>query len=213
MVDAPLPSTGSGTSGSGIGQSSSGRSGSGANRGDRQVRTLGRTLALQLTYAWEQNRYVDDGNLLPQEVLDGLPLAAVAFASELFASMRDHRQPIDAAIDQRLENWTIHRLACTDRAILRIGTCELLYGAGTPPKVAINEAIELAKRFGSDSKTARLVNGVLDRTARDFRPDEMRGQEPRRTGETGVLSDVWKGDNQPRPPTSLLRPEGGAPRA
>jgi N utilization substance protein B len=61
-----------------------------------------------------------------------------------------------------------------DRAIMRLGAAEILYRNDTPPKVAINEAIELAKRFGSEEKTAKLVNGVLDKLARDHRPDDLK---------------------------------------
>ncbi len=85
---------------------------------------------------------------------------------------------MDAAVDQRLENWTIQRLAVLDRALLRLGAYELLFCADTPPKVTINEYIELAKRYGSEAKTAKLVNGVLDKIAREHRPSEVARREP-----------------------------------
>jgi N utilization substance protein B len=88
-------------------------------------------------------------------------------AAEWFSGFIVNRVPIDAAIDKRLTNWTIHRLAAVDRNILRLGAFEILYDTVTPPKVAINEAVEMAKRFGSEDKTAKLVNAVLDRLAKD----------------------------------------------
>lgn len=140
-------------------------------------RTAGRAVALQLLYAFEQNKYVDDGCLLPSfepEDTGATDPDAVAFARLLLSSFAENRVPVDAAIDKRLDNWTIHRLAVVDRAILRLGTTEILYRDDTPPKVAINEAIELAKRFGSEEKTTKLINGVLDRLARDHRPDDLK---------------------------------------
>jgi transcription antitermination protein NusB len=137
------------------------------------ARTRGRELALQLAYSWEQNHYVDDGALLPDDVAAELDDATRAFAKELFAGLIAERAPVDAAVDERLENWNIGRLAMLDRALLRLGAFELIYRADTPPKVAINEYIELAKRFGSDAKTAKLVNGVLDRIAREHRGGEV----------------------------------------
>ncbi len=138
-------------------------------RGRSALRTRGRELALQLLYSFEQNRYVDDGMLLPTDASEGLDPEAQAFALTLFRGFAAERPAVDAAVDQRLDNWTIHRLAVADRAVLRLGAYELLYCADTPPKVAINEYIELAKQFGSDAKTAKLVNGVLDRIAREHR--------------------------------------------
>lgn len=144
-------------------------------RSQAKIRSAGRAVAVQLLYAYEQNKYVDDGLLLtddaPAEGSDDP--AALAFARELFDGFVANRVPVDASIDKRLENWTIHRLAVADRSVLRLGAFEILYRTDTPPKVAINEAIELAKRFGSEEKTAKLVNGVLDRLARDHRADDL----------------------------------------
>lgn len=140
-------------------------------------RSIGRAVALQLMYAYEVNKYVDDGRLLPTFDLGDVGAddpAAVAFAQAILATFAENRVPVDAAIDKRLDNWTIHRLAVVDRAILRIGTVEILYRDDTPPKVSINEAIELAKRYGSEEKTTKLINGVLDRLARDHRPSDLK---------------------------------------
>lgn len=148
-----------------------------------KARSRGREVALAMLYSYEQNRYADDGHLLADDAVDGADEAATSFAGAIFAGFCDKRVVVDAAIDKRLENWTIHRLAVPDRAILRLGAYELLFCDDTPPRVAINEAIELAKRYGSDAKTSRLVNGVLDRIARDHRPEGVR---PRDTGAKGA---------------------------
>ncbi len=139
----------------------------------RGARTRGRILALQMVYSFEQNRYQSGVNLVPEDDREGLEPEAIAFAQALFDGFSLQRVAVDAAIDQRLENWTIGRLAVIDRALMRLGAYELLYTPDIPPKVAINEYIELAKQYGTEAKTARLVNGVLDRIARDHRADEV----------------------------------------
>ena len=130
------------------------------------VRRAARDRALQLFYAYEQNKYQDDGRLLPSDD-EPVSEAVETQAAEWFSGFIVNRVPIDAAIDKRLTNWTIHRLAAVDRNILRLGAFEILYDTVTPPKVAINEAVEMAKRFGSEDKTAKLDNAVLDRLAKD----------------------------------------------
>jgi N utilization substance protein B len=146
--------------------------------GKGSTRSQGRELALQLLYSFEQNKYVDDGQLLPLEVAEAVDAESSAFAHGLFQGFIGQRTVVDAAVDQRLENWTIQRLAVLDRALLRLGAYELLCCADTPPKVTINEYIELAKRYGSEAKTAKLVNGVLDKIAREHRPAEVARREP-----------------------------------
>ena len=139
----------------------------------RSGRSPGRALALQYLYSWDQNHYLDEGRLVPDDLLAEAADDATAFARTLFAGCLAQRIPVDAAVDARLEKWTIQRLAVVDRAILRLGAYEIIYCPETPPKVAINEGIELAKLYGSEAKTAKLVNGVLDRIAREHRPNEV----------------------------------------
>ena len=69
-------------------------------------------------------------------------------------------------------HWELDRLAATDRSVLRIATAELLGRPGTPARVILDEAIEIARRFGSE-ESARFVNGVLDQVARTLRPGEV----------------------------------------
>ncbi len=135
----------------------------------RHPRSKGRDLAIQMLYAWEANRFVDDGFLLAPGDLALAGAEVAEWARRMFSGVAAQRTPIDGAIDGRLTNWTIQRLAATDRAILRLGAWEIVYDEDLPPKVAITEAIRLAKEFGSDEKTPRLVNGVLDKLARQHR--------------------------------------------
>jgi N utilization substance protein B len=85
----------------------------------------------------------------------------VEFAKSLVAGARRNRPQIDAALNETADNWNLDRMAATDRNILRLAAYELLH-TDTPRAVAIDEAIELAKRFGS-AQSAQFVNGILDR--------------------------------------------------
>jgi N utilization substance protein B len=88
------------------------------------------------------------------------------FSVELFLRVAGSLEAIDAAIVRASENWRLERMSCVDRNIMRIGVYELSGDDDTPPRVAINEAVELAKRFGT-AESAAFVNGILDRVARD----------------------------------------------
>ena len=79
---------------------------------------------------------------------------------------------VDGALGEAAEHWTLARLAATDRSVLRTTTAELIARPGTPARVLIDEAIEIARRYGSDASGA-FVNGVLDRVARRVRPGEL----------------------------------------
>ena len=139
-----------------------------------EARSRGRELAVQRLYSFEQNKYIDDGMLLPLDATEGMEVESVEFAGILQSGFAKERTAVDAAVDKRLENWTIHRLAVADRAILRLGAFEIIYCPDTPPKVTINEYIELAKKYGSEAKTPKLVNAVLDKIARDLRPESVK---------------------------------------
>lgn len=94
------------------------------------------------------------------------PVAAeeMEFAQELVRGVIDEREAIDQRIEAASENWRLQRMPVVDRNILRIGAYELGWRSDIPASVAINEAIELAKRFGGAESRA-FVNGILDRVA------------------------------------------------
>ena len=83
-----------------------------------------------------------------------------AYARELIEGVLENRERIDLVISTFAPAWPISQMAVVDRNILRVGIFELTISEGTPPKVAINEAVELGKVFGSDN-SQRFVNGVL----------------------------------------------------
>ena len=93
-----------------------------------------------------------------QEVID--------FSRILVGGVEKSLSSIDSIIKKYAKNWEIERMAVIDRNILRLGIFELLYLEDIPPKVSINEAIELAKRFG-DKDSSRFVNGILDRVYKE----------------------------------------------
>lgn len=90
----------------------------------------------------------------------GLPEAGASFARELVHGVRANQQALDALIARYAPEWPVDQIAIIDRNILRMAIYEILMREDTPTKVAINEAVELAKQFGSDS-SGRFVNGVL----------------------------------------------------
>ena len=89
------------------------------------------------------------------------PEGVQRFADELVRGVLEHRDEIDGRLSRQTANWRLDRLAAVDRNILRIAMFELLFRRETPPAVAIDEAIEIAKRFGAED-SGRFVNGVLD---------------------------------------------------
>ena len=94
---------------------------------------------------------------------------ARAFADALVRGTKQNQSKIDALISQFAEHWELERMAVVDRNILRAAIYELLWQPAIPPKVAINEAIEIAKKFGT-GESSRFINGVLDRIHKELRP-------------------------------------------
>ncbi len=89
----------------------------------------------------------------------------VQFAESLTSGVQRNRNELDQMLAQTADNWSLERMAVTDRNVLRLGLYEMLY-SDTPQRVAINEAVELAKRFGT-AQSAQFVNGILDRFLAD----------------------------------------------
>lgn len=139
-------------------------------------RRQGRVHALSLVYAFDQKHFHDDERLDIEDEPADLSNHARQTGRELFNNFRQERSAVDAIIDKRLTNWTLGRMAVIDRSLLRLGTYELLFCGEVPVKVIINEYIELAKIYGSDGKTAKLINGVLDRVAKDHRRGQPIGE-------------------------------------
>lgn len=117
-----------------------------------------------LAYAQELLRGVrgEDLAAMPRpELAQLIRNDAVEFARALLAGVRRNRAAIDEKLQAAAENWSLDRMAATDRNVLRLGAYELLHH-DTPERVAIDEAVELAKRFGS-AQSGPFVNGILNR--------------------------------------------------
>jgi transcription antitermination protein NusB len=131
------------------------------------ARRTGRAYALQLLYARDGDPATDlSGPALSwaSEFELEIDASAQSFARELVAAAVERGGEIDELIASASKNWRIERMSRVDRNILRLGACELLAFRDVPVKVVINEAVELAKRFGTAESSA-FVNGVLDRIA------------------------------------------------
>jgi N utilization substance protein B len=89
------------------------------------------------------------------------------FAEKLVKGTCAHRESIDRMISSTMENWTLDRLASVDKAVLRLATYELIYMADIPSNVTINEAVEIAKNYGTE-ESGRFVNGILDKIREQF---------------------------------------------
>jgi N utilization substance protein B len=133
-------------------------------------RRKARELALQFLY---QLDLMGDGDPEPwaAEFWSRHPVDAQvqAFADVLVRGTKLHQEKIDELISQYAEHWDLERMAVVDRNILRAAVFELLWTREIPPKVTINEAIEVAKKY-STQESNRFINGILDRIHKDVRP-------------------------------------------
>ena len=126
-------------------------------------RSRGREVALQVLYQVEQNPGVapeEVRRFIQRRLLNDRKLSE--FTEGLIAGVKEHQERIDALISEVAENWRLDRMAAIDRNILRLGAYEMMFCPEVPAKVAINEALELAKRY-STAQSSRFVNGILDR--------------------------------------------------
>ena len=92
----------------------------------------------------------------------------VEYARLLFAKTLENKEHLDTIIQSALENWEMGRVALVDKNILRLALCEILFFPDVPPKVIVNEAIEIAHKYSS-ADAGRFVNGILDRFLKQYR--------------------------------------------
>lgn len=126
-------------------------------------RSVARECALKILYQMEMTGRLPDNaagyfwlqeSEHPEDVRD--------FAVRLVDGIHAHLQEIDEKLGEYATNWQLNRMAVIDRNVLRIGLYELKFTVGIPPKVAINEAVDLAKKYG-DHDSGKFVNGILDK--------------------------------------------------
>lgn len=132
-------------------------------------RRIVRERVLQILYAFELN----SESLL--ELTEGLltdlidPIDKI-FANELVNKVIIHHKELDLKIKERVDNWEMGRIALIDKILLRIGICELFYFPEIPPKVSINECIEIAKIY-STAGSGKFINGILDAILNELKQD------------------------------------------
>jgi N utilization substance protein B len=131
-------------------------------------RHLARILALQTLYEWDFYGGAKDAmEVCERNLTDWAPqLDEKDFARQIVKGVMDHRDEIDTLITKFAPDWPLPKITTVDRNVLRMGVYELHYNFEIPSKVAINEAIELAKTFGGES-SGKFVNGVLGAVYRD----------------------------------------------
>ncbi|MBR3365858.1 transcription antitermination factor NusB [Candidatus Saccharibacteria bacterium] len=153
-------------------------------------RHLGRIISLQSLYEYEFRSKAGDTtadidaiiakNIVPYEKA----LGDTEFVYALTRGVLDKTKHLDEALQPIAPEWPISSIAAIDRNVLRIGYYELEFSGNTvPPKVAINEAVELAKAFGSDN-SSKFINGVLGTALKNLRPDfEDINEQPNKNSE------------------------------
>lgn len=148
-------------------------------------RRVGREYALKMLFAfqldkdqiepnrlldsfWKNFRFADDILGEPLEAIDApLSTSTRLFAELIVKGVVEYRPVIDAKLSEVAKNWSLGRMPPVDLSILRIGTYELLYCPEVPAAVAIDEAIEMAKRYGTENSPA-FINGLLDKIAKNI---------------------------------------------
>jgi N utilization substance protein B len=150
------------------------------------IRRQGRELALKIIYSfpdqphdirsilsgfWREFRFRDDilGEAVEEDEAD-VPDQSRIFAENLASGAFAKLAEIDSKLAEYSQHWSLERMSRVDLSLLRMGTYELMYCLDVPANVAINEAIEVGKRYGT-KETPSFVNGILDRIAKD-RPDQ-----------------------------------------
>ena len=138
-------------------------------------RRLARETALQVLF----ERDLSKETLITAEIVERwatefvVPEASKTFAQELVDGTIAHQDEIDQTIASIAQDWTLSRMANVDRNVMRLATYEILFCPDIPGRVSLNEAIELAKRFGGE-ESAKFVNGILDRVVASVSKVELK---------------------------------------
>jgi len=122
-------------------------------------RRMAREIALKVAYAHEMRNCEQEEVLRDQMITGGV--LPPAYTVRLLAHVEQYREQLDDIIRLKVEKWEFSRIAVLDRIVLRLAAAELHYFPDVPPKVSINEAIEIAKKFSTE-KSGKFINGILD---------------------------------------------------
>ena len=129
-------------------------------------RRAARELALKFLYQSEFSSDSPDSELSPFFERANVSEEIQNFTQSLIKKLLFHDKEVDELLKKISSNWAPDRMAVIDKNILRLGICELLFDSTTPPKVVINEAVEIAKKFGTE-ESSDFINGILDKIFRD----------------------------------------------
>ena len=129
-------------------------------------RRTARELALKFLYQTEFNSNSPDSELNSFCDRANVSEEVQNFTQALIKNILFHKKEVDELLQKISANWAPDRMAVIDKNILRLGICELLFDPTTPPKVVINEAVEIAKKFGTE-ESPDFINGILDKVFKD----------------------------------------------
>ena len=145
-------------------------------------RRKSRELALQILFSMDR---LDENRAVPmEEFFSALeaPAEAREFSSELVAGVIEHVKEIDAKIAEVSSNWKLSRMGRVDLNVIRIAVFELFYCRDIPPRVSINEAVDIGKKYGTE-KSGAFINGILDNIYHEL-PEEDREEDREEGPET-----------------------------
>lgn len=147
-------------------------------------RHLARTVAMQSLFEWDFNNRTENlAEIVETNLVQFAPgLQETDFSRVLASGVADNMEALDKIIVETAPEWPIDQITVVDRSVLRLGIYELLFLKDVPPKVAINEAVEIAKAFGGEN-SGKFVNGVLGTLYKNKIEPEVDGQGPPLTTE------------------------------
>ena len=133
-------------------------------------RRLSRELVIQFLYLTEMNEGEVTSQLESFWENNSCEKDVQSFTEDILNDIFDHKKEIDARLEKYSDNWTLSRMTVIDRNLLRMAASELMYSKTVPPKVAIDEAVEIAKKYGAED-SPNFINGILDRILKELKPD------------------------------------------
>ncbi len=153
-------------------------------------RRIVREKVLQILYAYEMNQ--ESHSKTKDEILiDITDEKDLSFADDLINRVIINKKYLDEKIKSRVANWEISRIALLDKVLLQMGICELIYFPEIPPKVSINETIEIAKSFSTPS-SGKFINGILDAILSELK----KNGELKKTGRGLIEETISKKSNK-----------------
>ena len=133
-------------------------------------RRVARELALKFLYQSEFNRDDLETQLAQFSDRSDTQTEIIEFMRLLVVKVFAHGEEVDVLLKKFSDHWALDRMSMVDRNILRLGICELAFTTATPPKVVINEAVEIAKKFGTEG-SPDFINGILDKVFKEVLKD------------------------------------------